>query len=57
MQFSISAKEYETGEKISVQIKDIESYDGRILQAFEIDDLSDGVLVKTNNKDKHKEKK
>ena len=57
MQFSISAKEYGTGEKISVQIKNIESYDGRILQTFEIDDLSDGVLVKTNNKDKHKEKK
>ena len=57
MQFSISAKEYGTDEKNSVQIKDIESYDGRILQTFEIDDLSDGVLVKTNNKDKHKEKK
>ena len=57
MQFSISAKEYGTGEKNSVQIKDIESYDGRILQTFEIDDLSDGVLVKTNNKDKHKEKR
>ena len=57
MQFSISAKEYGTGEKISVQIKDIESYDGRILQTFKIDDLSEGVLVKANIKDKHKEKR
>ena len=57
MQFSISAKEYGTDENFSVQIKDIESYDGRTLQAFEIDDLKDGMLVKTNNKDKHKEKR
>ena len=57
MQFSISAKEYGAGEKKSVQIKDIESYDGRTLQTFEIDDLKDGVLVKANSKDKHKEKK
>ena len=57
MQFSISAKEYGTDENFSVQIKDIESYDGRTLQAFEIDDLKDGMLVKTNNNDKHKEKR
>ena len=57
IQFSISSKEYKTDENFSVEIKDIESYDGRILQTFEIDNLSDGVLVKTNNKDKHKEKK
>ena len=57
MQFLISAKEYGTGENFSVQIKDIESYDGRTLQTFEIDDLKDGVSVKTNNKDKHKAKR
>ena len=57
MQFSVLSKDYQTDEKFSIQIKDIESYDGRTLQTFEIDDLKDGVLVKTNNKDKHKEKR
>ena len=57
MQFSISAKEYKSGENFSVQIRNIESYDGRILQTFEIDSLSDGVLVKANSKGKRKEKK
>ena len=57
MQFSVLGNEYQTDETFSIQIKDIESYDGRTLQAFEIDDLKDGVLVKANNKDKHKEKR
>ena len=57
VQFSISSKEYKTDENFSVEIKDIESYDGRIMQAFKIDDLSEGVLVKANIKDKHKEKR
>ena len=57
IQFSISSKEYKTDENFSVEIKDIESYDGRIMQAFKIDDLSEGVLVKANIKDKHKEKR
>ena len=57
IQFSISSKEYKTDENFSVEIKDIKSYDGRIMQAFKIDDLSEGVLVKANIKDKHKEKR
>ena len=57
IQFSISSKEYKTDENFSVEIKDIESYDGRIMQAIKIDDLSEGVLVKANIKDKHKEKR
>ena len=57
IQFSISSKEYKTDENFSVEIKDIESYDGRIMQTIKIDDLSEGVLVKANIKDKHKEKR
>ena len=57
MQFSVLSQEYQIDNNFSLEIKDIESYDKRIMQVLEIDDLNEGMLVRTYHKDRHKEKR
>ena len=57
MQFSVLSQEYQIDNNFSLEIKGIESYDKRIMQVLEIDDLNEGMLVRTYHKDRHKEKR
>ena len=57
MQFSVLCQEYQIDKNFSLEIKGIKSYDRRIMQVLEIDDVNEGVLVKTYHKDRYKEKR